>query len=97
MLEYNFNDIADYMVSKGVCARDEAYKYLEAEDEYYDAAGLNVYELDNIQPSQMISNTVIDQMDVDKYIVKETGLSAETVDKMSEVLYEYMEKNGFFA
>ncbi|MBP3805923.1 MAG: hypothetical protein J6I76_18900 [Oribacterium sp.] len=77
--------------------RDEAYEYLEAEDYYYDFAGINVYDLDNIQPSQMVSNTVIDQMDVDKYIVKETGLSAETVNKMSEVLHEYMEKNGFFA
>ena len=97
MLEYNFSDIADYLVSRGACTRDEAYKYLEAEDDYYDAAGLNVYDSDTIQPSQMESNTVIDQKDVDQYIVKKTGLSPIIVEKVSDVLYEYMEKNGFFA
>lgn len=95
MKEYNFNDIADYMASKGVCTRDDAYKYLEAEDDYYDVVGLNVYDLDDIEPSQAVTSTYIDQRDVDKFIVKQTGLPAEIVDRMTEALYEYMEKNGF--
>ncbi len=97
MLDYNFSDIADYLVSRGACTRDEAYKYLEAEDDYYDDAGLNVYDSDTIQTSQMESNIVIDQADVDQYIVKKTGLSPIIVEKVTEVLFEYMEKNGYFA
>lgn len=96
MIVYNFSEIADYLVSKNICSKDEAYRYLEAEDKYYDLAGLNVYDMDNADASAMVSNIVIDQNDVERFIAEKTTLNAETVEKISETLYEYMEDYGFF-
>lgn len=94
MLEYNFNKIADYMVTKGVCTAEDAYKYLEAEDDYYDLAGVNVYDDDDVE-AQCVSDVVIDQRYVDRFISEKTGLCIEYVERITEVLYEYMTKEGF--
>ncbi|MBO4394888.1 MAG: hypothetical protein J5819_00895 [Eubacterium sp.] len=101
LVEIDFDEISNYLVEKGVCTAEEAISYLEAEDDYYDSIGLNVYDEDEIDEEMSSSDRstapVVDQRDVDAYIVEHTDLEPSKVDDITGYLMEYLYGYDVFA
>ncbi len=93
LMVYDFDSISNYLVEKGVCTAEEALTYLEAEDAYYDSVGLNDYG-EAGEPTEPSTAPVIDQNDVDAYIVEHTNLELSKVQDISDQLMEYLVGQG---
>ena len=94
------DDQAKYMVENTGCSLEQANLYIEGEDEYLASIGLSGYGTEDGIPALSIeeaAHTVVDQVDVENYIVEHKGLDRGLLESLSEAEYNYMESHGFFA
>ncbi|MBQ6537415.1 MAG: hypothetical protein IJL75_00750 [Eubacterium sp.] len=94
-VEYDLDEIIEHLAASGVCTEEEASVYLEAEDAYYDSIGMYDFEDEEAVSDDPASIPVVDQRDVDAYIVQNTDLDESKVEQISQHLVEYMESDSF--
>ena len=93
MKEIYIEEMAQYLADKGGCSLEAALAYCDAEEEYYDEQGLNIYDFSE-RPREFgpyIGAPVIENDDMVKYISKKTGLGFELVENLSMIELEYLE------
>ena len=98
-LYLNIDDQAKYMAEITGCSLDQVNLYIEGEDEYLASIGISGYGSEDGVPAlstEEAAHTVVDQVDVENYIVEHKGLDKDLVDSLSEAEYNYMESHGFF-
>ena len=102
MNEKNFldtDDLSKFLVESTKCTPEEAAAYVVGEDEYLAEIGISGYGTEDGEPAltdEEAAHTVVDQRDVEAYIVEHKGLERSLVESLSEAEYNYMESHGFF-
>ena len=89
-----FEEQAGRMAEISGCKYEEAMEYLEAQDEYYDLVGINVYPDGNLQESDLCSDIVVDGDKMEQYITEHSSLSNEMVEALAEAELRYLEEKG---
>lgn len=95
----DIDDQAKYFVESTGCSVDQANLYIEGEEEYLASIGLSGYGTKAGEPAlseEEAAHTVVDQLDIENYIVEHKGLNRSLVECLSDAEYKYMESHGFF-
>ena len=98
-LYLDVEDMGNYMVESVGCSIDQAFLYIEGEDEYLASIGISGYGTEDGMPElsdEEAASLVVNQIDIENYIVEHKGLSRTLVESLSEAEYKYMESHGFF-
>ena len=103
MVFIDWNDEARYLMKRSGCTEEQAFAYLETEDEFYDSKGLCVYDPEeaeeefrnSIFPKEPDKNAVvIDNDEMVQYIANKTGMDFDFVEQLSFYAFDYMEGEG---
>lgn len=99
MNNLEIDDLVQYLIDKCGCTAEEADAYVTGEDEYLSEVGISGYGREDGQPAlsdEDAANTIIDQREVEDYIIEHKGLARGLVERMSQAEYDYMEMTDMF-
>lgn len=93
MIHIYEDEIVKFFAENTGCSLEQAYAYCEAEDVYLDDQALISYD-PNERPRDngpYIGAPVIDNEEMVAFIMEETGLEYDLVERLSELEIEYLE------
>ncbi len=91
----NLTELAKAIALQTGCSLENAVRFVDAQDQYFDKTGVNVKSDDKTAASSEL--VIVNDEDMMKYIIEYTGMSESFARKLADAEKEYMQKNGFIS
>lgn len=95
MKHLNLTDLAKAIAADSGCSLENAVRFVDAQDQYFDRTGVNVKSDDSTAASK--EPVIISDEEMMKYIIEYTGMSESFARKLADAERAYMQKNGFIS
>jgi len=91
----NLSDLAKAIAAESGCSPENAVRFVDAQDQFFDKTGVNVKSDDETAASG--EPVVINDEEMMKYIIEYTGMSESFARKLADAERAYMQRNGFIS
>ena len=91
----DLSELAKAMAKETGCSPENAVRFVDAQDQYFDRTGVNVKSDDSTAASK--EPVIISDEEMMKYIIEYTGMSESFARKLADAERAYMQKNGFIS
>ena len=85
------NDLARAIAIKAGCSLENAIRFLDTQDLYFDMIGVNTVSDDE---NVVTDKVVINDAEMMKYIIERTGMSESFARRLADSEWEYMREQG---
>ncbi|MBR6172297.1 MAG: hypothetical protein IKQ49_03890 [Eubacterium sp.] len=89
----DLSELAKAMAKETGCSPENAVRFVDAQDQYFDQTGVNVKTGSGVASSA--EPIVVNDADMMKYIIEYTGMSESFARRLADAERKYMEENGF--
>ena len=91
----DLDDLAEAIAIKTGCSPENALRFVDAQDQYFDKTGVNVKDDDGTIASS--EPVIINDEEMMKYIIEYTGMSESFARRLADAEWAYMEEHGLIS
>ena len=94
MKHLELTELAKAISEKTGCSIENAVRFVDVQDQYFDLTGINTKAEDENVPQEQ---TIVNDADMMKYIIDNTGMSESFARNLADAELAYMKEQGLIS